>query len=110
MRDQTMPNDNDNDNKPNASGAPSTGQNQPGATEQSGAQGEKPGKRTDPNAAVKLARQEELTKQWGLDGKTTNLTRDSIIGTTRAKLIEQGKSEGEATKLAVKRGYEMVPE
>jgi len=62
------------------------------------------------NAATKLARQEELTKQWGLDGKTTNLTRDSIIGTTRAKLIEAGKSEEEATKLAVKRGFEMIPE
>jgi hypothetical protein len=61
-------------------------------------------------AAAKLARQEELTKQWGLDGKTTNLTRDSIIGSARAKLIEQGKSEEEATKLAVKRGFEMIPE
>jgi hypothetical protein len=67
-------------------------------------------KPVDSSAAAKLARQEELTKQWGLDGKTTNLTRDSIIGTTRAKLIEQGKSEEEATKLAVKRGFEMIPE
>jgi hypothetical protein len=79
--------------------------------EKSGTQNnDKSPKTVDPAAATKLARQEELTKQWGLDGKTTNLTRDSIIGTTRAKLIEAGKSEEEATKLAVKRGFEMIPE
>ena len=99
---------NDDDNKPNTS--PNTSNVQgAGSQEQPGAS-DKQGKRNDPAAAAKLARQEELTKQWGLDGKTSNLTRDSIIGTTRAKLIEQGKSEGEATKLAVKRGFEMIPE
>jgi len=94
MRETNMPND-------NQSNAPSNSQRNAPSNKEAP---------KDDAAAAKLARQEELTAQWGLDGKTTNLTRDSIIGTTRAKLIEQGKSEEEATKLAVKRGFEMIPE
>jgi hypothetical protein len=37
-----------------------------------------------------------------------NLTRDSIIETTRGKLMERGTSEADAHKQAVKRGYEMI--
>lgn len=39
-----------------------------------------------------------------------NLTRDGIEITIRAKLIESGKDEAEATKLAHKRAREMIPE
>jgi hypothetical protein len=39
-----------------------------------------------------------------------NLTRDGIEITLRAKLIEQGKDEAEASKLARKRALEMIPE
>jgi hypothetical protein len=39
-----------------------------------------------------------------------NLTRDGIEVTLRAKFIEQGKDETEASKLARKRALEMIPE
>ena len=39
---------------------------------------------------------------------TGNFTRDAIVQFQRGKFLEQGKSEDEATKLAVKRGFEIV--
>ncbi len=39
-----------------------------------------------------------------------NLTRDGIELTMRARFIEQGKDEAEASKLAKKRALEMIPE
>ncbi len=64
----------------------------------------------DAAAEAKRTRQDEFTKQWGLDGTTKNLTRDSVIGNEKARLVGLGKSNEEATKLAVQRGFEMIPE
>lgn len=40
--------------------------------------------------------------------KTGNLTRDSLVGTLKARFVEAGKSDAEAMDLAVARAFEMI--
>lgn len=70
-------------------------------------------KNTKPQAPVVVA--DESAKrapraELAIGQSSGNLTRDSIIETARGKLVADGKTEEEAQKLAVKRGFEMIPE
>ncbi len=58
--------------------------------------------------APKVAAPEKFTVDADGNIRTGNLTRDSIAMQVRGKLTEEGKSETEATSLAVKRAFEMV--
>ncbi len=80
-----------NDNKPN----------QPQAQPQP----EKPAAARAPS--VPRASDFELDTATGLL-KTGNLTRDSLVGTLKARFVEQGKSDTEALDLAVVRAFEMI--
>lgn len=87
--------------KPAANTQPNPDAKQPEGNPPEGSKPSKPAAKVAPKLEIPVL---------AIGEPSGNLTRDSIIEFQRAKLIEQGRSEEDAHKLAVKRGYEMIRE